>query len=62
MKKLRLDLGLLQRDVAGRIGVSAWTIANWEKGKTEPAVRFIPHILAFLGYDPRIEPPTKHRG
>jgi DNA-binding XRE family transcriptional regulator len=62
MKKRRVDLGLFQREVASQIGADPWTIANWEKGKTKPAVRFIPHILAFLGYDPRIEPPTKQRG
>ena len=56
MKKRRMDLGLIQREVARQIGADPWTIANWEKGKTEPVARFIPHILAFLGYDPRTDP------
>jgi DNA-binding XRE family transcriptional regulator len=57
-----MDLGIFQREAASQIGADPWTIANWEKGKTKPAVRFIPRILTFLGYDPRIEPPIKHSG
>ena len=53
MKRRRLDLGLLQKEVADQIGANPWTIANWEKGKTKPAARFIPAIIGFLGYDPR---------
>ena len=36
IRKPRLDLGLLQKDVAAIIGVSVCTITNWEKGNTEP--------------------------
>jgi DNA-binding XRE family transcriptional regulator len=53
VKKRRLDLGLLQKEVAEKIGPDPWTIANWEKGKTEPGARIIPAIIGFLGYDPR---------
>ena len=28
------------------------TVLHWEKGYTEPAVTFLPAVLAFLGYDP----------
>lgn len=52
MKKRRLDLGLLQEDVARRVGVNKWTVLNWETGKTCPEVRFYPGIISFLGYDP----------
>jgi transcriptional regulator with XRE-family HTH domain len=48
-----LDLGLLQRDVAKRIGVDKTTLTNWELGRTQPEVRFIPRILRFLETDPR---------
>jgi len=48
-----MDLGLYQRDVAARIGVDTLTVTNWEKGHTVPRIRFLPAILAFLGYDPR---------
>jgi hypothetical protein len=34
------------------------SLLNWEKGRAEAEVRFIPAILRFLGYDPRPEPRT----
>ncbi|MBI2963928.1 MAG: transcriptional regulator [Deltaproteobacteria bacterium] len=52
IRKRRLELGLLQREVADRIGSDAATLVNWEKGNTAPALRFMPVIVAFLGYDP----------
>lgn len=48
-----MDLGLLQREVAARIGVDGGSVWNWENGRAEPELRFLPAILAFLGYDPR---------
>ena len=52
LKKRRLDLGLFQKNVAVRLGVDNSTILNWEHGKTQPPVRFLPRIIRFLGYDP----------
>jgi transcriptional regulator with XRE-family HTH domain len=52
IRKRRLDLGLLQGDVARQIGVNKDTIYNWETNRTEPEVRLIPHIIDFLGYSP----------
>jgi len=52
LRKRRLDLGLLQKDVAATIGVDTCTITNWEKGRSEPELRFIPKIVNFLGYEP----------
>jgi DNA-binding XRE family transcriptional regulator len=43
---------LLQREVAAQIGVTKETIYNWEMNRTEPEVRLIPGIIAFLGYAP----------
>jgi transcriptional regulator with XRE-family HTH domain len=48
IRKRRLDLGLLQREVAERVGVDETTILNWEKGRTEPAKRMRSRILIFL--------------
>ena len=45
----RLELGLLQRQAAARLGVNKWTLVNWEKGVTRPAIRFVPRIDEFLG-------------
>jgi transcriptional regulator with XRE-family HTH domain len=58
VRKRRLDLGLLQRDLARQLGADPKTILNWEKGRSEPRLRFLPLILAFLGEDPRPVPPT----
>lgn len=58
LRKRRLDLGLLQRDVAGQIGVDLKTLCNWERQRTEPEIRFLPAIFQFLGGDPRPRPST----
>ncbi len=52
LKKRRCELGLLQKEVAFRLGVDDDTILNWEHGNTQPPVRFLPRIIRFLGYDP----------
>jgi transcriptional regulator with XRE-family HTH domain len=53
LRKRRLDLGLLQREVAARLGVTESTVTNWELNRTSPKIRFLPGIIALLGYDPR---------
>lgn len=53
LKKRRLDLGLIQRDVAKRVEVDKTSVWNWETDRNVPELRFMPAILAFLGYDPR---------
>lgn len=55
IRKRRVDLGLLQREVAGRIGVNKGSIYNWESG-TEPELRFMPKVIEFLGYVPFDQP------
>lgn len=57
IRKKRLDLGLLQIEVAVTIGVTESTVWNWEHG-TEPELRYIPEILNFLSYIPWEEPDT----
>lgn len=54
----RLDLGVLQREAAERIGVTEGTLWNWENGKAEPALPWVPSILRFIGYNPWPEPTT----
>jgi transcriptional regulator with XRE-family HTH domain len=56
LRKRRLDLGLLQKEVAEKIGVDKTTINNWERQRREPEIRFIARIIEFLGYDPIPEP------
>ena len=53
LRRRRLELGLYQKDVAVRIGVTASTIWNWEHGWTI-GKRFVPLIVDFLGYRPAL--------
>lgn len=53
LRKRRLDLKLLQREVAVIIGVDKATIENWEYGNSTPNLRAWPGVIKFLGYDPR---------
>lgn len=62
LRKRRLDLGLLQREVAEQIGVDTTTITNWELGHSSADFRSLPAIVVFLGYDPRPEPRTLGQG
>ncbi len=58
IRKRRMDLGLMQKEVAPRLGATVACVINWEKGHSEPVLRYVPAILAFLGYDPRPKPLT----
>ena len=53
-----MKLGLRQKDVRKFLNVDAFTVLNWEKGKTVPATRYLPRIVEFLGYDPFPPPQT----
>ncbi len=53
LRKARLDRGLLQEEVARELGVSLATVVNWEQNHTGVATRFMPRVVAFLGFDPR---------
>jgi transcriptional regulator with XRE-family HTH domain len=48
----RLDLKLLQKQLADQVGVHELTITNWEGNATVPEIRFMPAIIQFLGFDP----------
>ena len=52
LRKRQLDLGLLQRKVAEKLGVDKMTACNWETNRTSPQLRCIPRIIAFLGSVP----------
>jgi len=58
LRKKRFDLGLLQREVAERLGVSAETIVNWEGNATTPICHRREAIVHFLGYNPFPKPRT----
>ena len=56
LRKRRLDLRLLQKEVAKNIGVNKSTITNWELNHNFPELRYIPSIIDFLGYWPNDTP------
>lgn len=56
IKRRRLELRLLQRDVAGQIGVHHESVKNWERGVLKPMIRHLPRIIEFLGYNPEPKP------
>jgi transcriptional regulator with XRE-family HTH domain len=48
IKKRRLELGLSQKQVGEKLGVTSFTVLNWEKGKTELLSEFMSRIRGFL--------------
>jgi DNA-binding XRE family transcriptional regulator len=56
IRRRRMDLHLLQKDAAQRIGVDVCTINNWERQRTAPEIRQMSEIIRFLGYDPLPQP------
>lgn len=52
LRKKRLDLKLIQRDVAKMLEVETDTVTYWETNRVEPSPAFIPKIIDFLGYVP----------
>jgi transcriptional regulator with XRE-family HTH domain len=52
LRKRRLELHLLQGQVAKRLGVHKMSIQNWELGLGKPKNKHIPAIVQFLGYKP----------
>jgi DNA-binding XRE family transcriptional regulator len=49
----RLDLELLQKDVAQLLKADANSVINWEQNRSEPSLKYIPSIIEFLGYVPK---------
>ncbi|MEW8506757.1 MAG: helix-turn-helix transcriptional regulator [Candidatus Thiodiazotropha sp.] len=52
LKRMRVERGLRQVDVAARLDVNPWTLRNWEHNRTKPRVPYYPVIMDILGYCP----------
>jgi transcriptional regulator with XRE-family HTH domain len=52
IRRRRLGLKMLQREVAEQIGVCEPSVFNWEKNASEPEIRYMPAVIRFLGYNP----------
>jgi len=46
----RLDLGLLQREIAEKPAIHKMTGNDWKKNRDSPLLRFVPRIVAFPEY------------
>jgi transcriptional regulator with XRE-family HTH domain len=53
-----MEQGLIQRQVAARIGIGINTFISWKKERAKPETRYWPKIIAFLGDDPNPPPTT----
>src|SRR3977135_2698991 len=58
IRRRRLTLKLLQRQVAQQLGVNHATITNWETNSAQPTLKYMPAIIKFRGYNPLPPPPT----
>ena len=56
LRKRRLELGLLQSEVARKLGVSMVTLSRWEGDKVYPTWEFQLRIAEYLGHDPFLDP------
>ncbi|MBX3381725.1 MAG: helix-turn-helix domain-containing protein [Phycisphaeraceae bacterium] len=56
IRRKRLECGLTQRQLGPRLGVSGWTVANWEKGHSSPPMAATSVIVEWLGFTPHPEP------
>ena len=54
LRKVRLDRGLSQPEVARILKVTTASITGWELNRNEPTPKFARAIIAFLGYFPFI--------
>lgn len=51
LRKQRLSAGLLQEDVADKVGVSVFTISRFETGKRKPSEKTLRKLCALYGLD-----------
>ncbi|MFN0168661.1 MAG: recombinase family protein [Bryobacteraceae bacterium] len=58
IRRRRLALKLMQKDVAEQIGVCETSVFNWEANTSQPDIRFMPAVIGFLGYNPLPEATT----
>ena len=56
LRKRRLQLGLLQSEVARNLGVSMVTLSLWEGDKVYPTWEYQPRIAEYLGHNPFTDP------
>jgi DNA-binding transcriptional regulator YiaG len=58
IRRKRLVLKMLQKDVAEQLGADKASVFNWEANTSKPEIRYMPAIINFLGYNPLPEANT----
>ena len=53
IRKVRLDRGLFQKEVAQILNVNTTSIENWESGRRTPKTKQLTAIIDFLGFIPQ---------
>jgi DNA-binding XRE family transcriptional regulator len=48
LRKRRLDLRLLQRQAAQKLGADKASVHNWETNRTSPSLSLVPKIIDFI--------------
>lgn len=48
INELRQSLGITQKQLADKIGVKNYIVANWEQGRTEPSVKDLIDLANFF--------------
>lgn len=51
IRKYRIENGLSQKDIAEKVGVRTDSVTNWELGRNEPQIQFMPRIIKLIGAD-----------
>ncbi len=58
IRAARIKRGLMQKELAELLGVTKFTIWNWEAKRSSPPTHQCAKVIEFLGYDPFPEPKT----
>ena len=61
LRRRRIRAGLTQLAAAEQLGVSAWTVQQWEAGNHTPRAERLPELARVLGCEPSdlVEAPSK---
>ena len=52
IRSRRKNIGLTQKELAEKVGVSMNTVARWERGETEPSFSDFLRVCVVLGINP----------
>jgi DNA-binding XRE family transcriptional regulator len=59
LRRRRVELGVFQREAAAWLGMSEFTLGNWEAGTTAPVDRCYPALIQYFGREPWMSIPGR---